>query len=150
MTALARKLIPADMFVVVLAAVFLSVVAANGVLVWLAMNYESQPAFSGSYCGMPGKAEGWDVKITPSARKPDTVEVQVRDGAGTPMKGVSASVSARQPEREEMRLAWIEDPIFPGNYKARFPSPVGGRWMVFFNLEQEGETFTRVLFLDIP
>ncbi len=151
MSAAAAKRAGPDVLLWSLAGIFVTAVAFNALMVWVALDYDPRFAFSGAYCGLPGKSSGWQVALTPSAKAKDTVYVRVADGTGLPMAGVRAAATAQRGDapRAEHALAWREDPVRPGNYRVRLPRPARGRWLIVLELEQNGEEFTHIARLEL-
>jgi len=144
-------------------AAMLPVIAANGALVYLAL--ESKPALVDAHAFKDGTAYnrdlaaagaqerlGWTAALQPPGRAEEAapIAVTIRDRSGAPVTGLAVELSIRRPvgALPDRRLNLTESG--PGRYAAAVRLPLAGQWQFDVVARRGGDEFVYAQRVVIP
>ena len=123
-----------------LGALFLIVVAVNGVMIWLALTswtglatnrpYDRGLAYNRNLdAAIRQSALGWQPSLSVRAADGEgEVALELRDREGLPVTDAEAAVVFERPTSEGSDFQVVLEALAPGSYRARFELPLPGVW----------------------
>lgn len=136
---------------------FAIIVAANGTMVWVALStftgletrnhYREGLAFNERIADARRQERlGWsaDVRFDAPAVGVATIEVDMTDAAGRPLRGASVEATVVRPTHTGHDVTLALDEVGAGRYRRQVDLPRAGQWELRLLAQRDGQEYRRI------